>query len=177
MKTTTKFKEKFLFLILCSVLCVIALVLIFLYLQGYRINLTESLPYRILKIKDASDKPISRWDYVVADYSLMEDNPAIKLALERKYLGRFPMAKQVAAISGDSVFLRDNRLYVNGEDLGSMTVLSADSLGNPLYPFPTPVTLQSGQYWLISNPKRGFDSRYFGWIERKSITHIAYPVF
>ena len=194
MKTTTKIKGKFtlrricgyrvgrdarerLFLTLCSILCVIVLVLTSLYSRGYRINMSNSLPHWSYKINAISDKPISRGDYVVVDYLMMEDNPAIKAALERVYLGRLPMVKQVGAVSGDLVSLRDNLLYVNGEDMGAMVVLSADSLGNPLSPFPTPVTLQSGQYWLISNPDRGFDSRYFGWIERKCITHIAYPVF
>ena len=173
----TVIEKSFLFLKLCSSLCVIALVLAFLHLRGYRINLSDSLPHWIYKIHDASGKTILRGNYVVINYSLIEDNPAIKMGLERKYLSRFPMAKQIGAASGDFISLRDNRLYVNDIDFGLMTILSADSRGDPLFSFPTPVILRADQYWLISNPGRGFDSPYFGWIDRKCITHIAYPVF
>ena len=173
-------KKLFLFLKLCSILCVIALILSFLYIHGYRINISNSLPYWFFKIHAADKtKPINRGDYVIVNYLLIKDeNPVIKTALERKYMNfNLPMGKQVGAVSGDFVTLRDNRLFVNSEDCGPMTVLSADSFGNPLYPFSTPITLQGGQYWLISNPERGFDSRYFGWVEQSCITHIAYPIF
>jgi conjugative transfer signal peptidase TraF len=165
------------FIKLCSILLAVVLVLLFLYVQGYRINLTDSLPYRIFKIRDVADKTISRGDYVVVNYMLIEDNPVIKTAVERKYLSRIPMVKQVGAVSGDLILMRESRLYINGENVGPMIIQSADSLGNPLSQFPTPVTLEAGQYWLVSNPDRGFDSRYFGWISRDSITHLTHPVF
>ncbi|MCL1874898.1 MAG: S26 family signal peptidase [Synergistaceae bacterium] len=166
-----------LFLKLCSILCIIALVLTVLYVQGYRINLTASLPQLIFRFYDVNVKPVSRGDYVVVDCFLINDNPAIKTAIERKYLSRIPLVKQVGAVSGDLISLLDNRIYINGEDHGPMIVLSEDSEGNPLSPFPTPVTLQTGQFWLVSNPERGYDSRYFGWIDRNCITNLAYPVF
>ena len=163
---------------LCSYLCVIALVLSFLYMQGYRINLSGSLPYWFFKVSVVNDKIISRGDYVIVDYSLIKDNPIIETALDRKYLNRqLPMGKQIGAVSGDIILLKDDRFFVNGEDLGYMKVLSADSRGDPLFPFPTPEILQSGQYWLISNPERGFDSRYFGYVDISCIIYIAYPVF
>jgi len=145
-------------------------------MHGYRINLSSSLPYWIFKVHDASDKLISRGDFVIIDYSLITDNHAIKAAIDRKYLGQRPMGKQIGAVPGDLVVLRDSRIYINEEDKGCMKILSEDSLGNPLYPFPTPVTLQYGQYWLISNPERGFDSRYFGFVHRSCIVYLAYPV-
>lgn len=178
MKIITVEKTKtFLFLKLCSIFCVIVLLLAFLYVQGYRINLSGSLPGWIYRIYNAAGKTVSRGDYVVINYFSVDNNPAIQAGLERGYLSRFPMLKQVGAVSGDLISIRNNRLYVNGADVGPMIVLSADSLGNPLSPYPTPVTLKSGQYWLISNPERGFDSRYFGQIDRGCITHVAYPVF
>jgi len=176
MKINVQKTRIFLFLKLCSSLCVLALVLFFLHLYGYRINLTNSLPQRIFKICDAFDKTISRGDYVVVDYSLLKHNSAMKTELER-YLAAYPMVKQVGAVSGDLVFLKDDRLYINSVDFSSMIVLSTDSLGNPLSPYPTPVMLRTEQYWLISDPEHGFDSRYFGLIERDCITHVAYPVF
>jgi type IV secretory pathway protease TraF len=58
-----------------------------------------------------------------------------------------------------------------------MTVASEDSTGAKLSVYPTPVTLPPGSYWLVSDPERGFDSRYFGPIRRNAFTHRARPVF
>ena len=170
--------EKFqTFLKLCSILLIAALALLFAYTQGFRINLSDSLPHRIYRISKITDKPITRGDYAVVDYSMITHHSAIEAALERKYLNRIPMLKQVGAIPGDVVTLRGNLIYINGKETGEMVVLSEDSLGNPFSAYPTPVTLQSVQYWLISNPERGFDSRYFGPVSRDCITHTAYPVW
>ena len=177
MRITVDKKKTLLFLKLCSILCVAALILFLLYALGYRINVSNSLPNLVYKIAQITDKPTVRGDYVVVDHSLIANNPAIKTGLERKYLERYPMLKQIGAVPGDVVLLRDNILYINGIKHGEMIVLSADSHGLQLSPFPTPVTLQPGQYWLISNPHGGYDSRYFGWINRDCITHTAYPVF
>jgi len=61
-------------------------------------------------------------------------------------------------------------LSVNGEAT-KITVASYDSYGGELSEWPTTITLQSGQYWLVSDPERGFDSRYFGPIDRSAFTH------
>jgi len=174
MKTT--FEKTMTFLKLCSILCITALVLYILHAQGYRINISNSLPDRIFKISDISGKTFSRGDCVAVDISL-SPHPSVKDGLERGYLGRYPMIKKIGATPGDEVLIKDNIIYFNGIEYGPMKVQSADSKGNPLSPYPTPITLQPGQYWLISNPNGGFDSRYFGWVSRDWITHLAYPVF
>ena len=165
------------FLKLCSILFAVVICLFFAYIQGYRINLSDSLPHRLYKISKITDKPISRNDSAVIDYSMIRHRSAIEAASERKYLNRIPMIKQVGAIPGDTVTLQDDLIYINGAESGAMVILSADSLGNPLSAYPTPLTLQPEQYWLISNPERGFDSRYFGPVSRDCITHTAYPIF
>jgi type IV secretory pathway protease TraF len=145
MKITITIEKTKTFLKLCSILCVIILALSFLYLRGYRINVSDSLPHWIYRISDISDKTISRGDYAVVNYSLITHSSAIKAGLERKYLGRLPMLKQIGAVSGDVVLLQDDLLYINRLEFGPMIVISTDSHGNPLSPFPTPVALQSDQ--------------------------------
>jgi len=162
---------------LCAIFCFVVLFLSFLYTLGYRLNISDSLPHRIYKITDISDKTIFRSDYVVINCSVITNNPVVIAGLERGYLTKHPMIKQIGAVPGDEVLLQDDRIYINGKDYGSMKVLSKDSQGNSLSPYPTLITLQSNQYWLISNPDRGFDSRYFGWISRDCISHVAVPVF
>ena len=99
------------------------------------------------------------------------------IGVERGYVNlREPMLKQIGAIPGDTVVLEDGFLSVNGEAT-EMTIATHDSFGGDLYAYPTPITLQLGQYWLISDPERGFDSRYFGPVNGNAFTHRAYPVF
>jgi type IV secretory pathway protease TraF len=86
------------------------------------------------------------------------------------------MLKEIGAVPGDIVTLTGDMLYVNGIAI-PMTVSSEDSTGNALIPYPTPLVLLPGEYWLVSAPYRGFDSRYFGPVHRSAFTHIAKPSF
>jgi type IV secretory pathway protease TraF len=86
------------------------------------------------------------------------------------------MLKRIGAVPGDTVILENGFLYVNGGGT-RITVASRDSCGGKLSPWPTPLTLPSNHYWLISDPERGFDSRYFGPLHRETFTHKAKPVF
>jgi type IV secretory pathway protease TraF len=85
------------------------------------------------------------------------------------------MLKQIGAIPGDTVELKDDMLFVNGHAI-PMIVSSEDSRGEKLVPYPTPITLSADHYWLISTPYCGFDSRYFGPIHRRAFTHRAKPL-
>jgi type IV secretory pathway protease TraF len=82
----------------------------------------------------------------------------------------------VGAIPGDTVTLTDNSLRVNRETVRQITA-SRDSFGGKLSAWPTPITLSQDQYWLVSDPDRGFDSRYFGPTLREALTHKARPAF
>jgi type IV secretory pathway protease TraF len=67
-------------------------------------------------------------------------------------------------------------MLVNSDSM-RITVASHDSYGGELSVWPTPIRLSKDQYWLVSDPDRGFDSRYFGPVNREAFTHKAYPVF
>jgi conjugative transfer signal peptidase TraF len=168
------------FSILCSLLsflAVTAFALISLYSHGYRVNLSESLPgyiYRVTPLKEG--EMIERGECVLIDLSLFE-NPVIELGIRRGYVSRSRrMLKEIGAEPGDTVALRDNHLFVNDRPT-PMIVSSKDSIGQILLPYPTPVTLPSDCYWLVSIPHRGFDSRYFGPVRREYITHRAELLF
>jgi type IV secretory pathway protease TraF len=84
--------------------------------------------------------------------------------------------KEIGAVPGDIVALRDNLLYVNGRP-APMIISPEDSRGGKLLPYPTPLILPQDCYWLVSVPDEGFDSRYFGPIQRSAFTHKAFQVF
>jgi conjugative transfer signal peptidase TraF len=159
------------------VLSVIADVFFLLYGVGLRANLSKSLPgfvYRAIPLPE--EIPLSHGDRVLIDLSRFS-NPVVELGIERGYVSRKQkMLKEIGAIPDDSVALKDNGLYVNGA-WRPMIVSSQDSRGGKLFPYPTPLTVSPDHFWLVSVPYLGFDSRYFGPVDRNAFTHMARPVF
>jgi conjugative transfer signal peptidase TraF len=167
-----------------SKLCVTLLVLsvvtdafFLLHGAGLRANLSESLPgflYRAIPLPE--EVPLSHGDRVLIDLSRFS-NPVVELGVQRGYVSRKQkMLKEIGAIPDDRVALNDDGLYVNGQ-WRSMIVSSQDSRGDRLFPYPTPLVVSPDHFWLISAPHLGFDSRYFGPIDRNVFTHVARPVF
>jgi conjugative transfer signal peptidase TraF len=167
-----------------STLCVTLLILsiaadalFLLYGAGLRANLSESLPgflYRAIPLPEHF--PVSRGDRVLIDLSRLS-NPVIELGIRRGYVSRKQaMLKEIGAVPNDAVALKDNGLYVNSH-WQPMIVSSQDSRGDKLFPYPTPLVLSPDHFWLVSAPYLGFDSRYFGPIDRSAFTHMARPIF
>ena len=78
--------------------------------------------------------------------------------------GAEPLAKPVAARSGDTVDLSDRGMAVNGRLLPNTAPLGEDSVGHPLshWPFGKYV-VEARTVWVASSySPRSFDSRYFG---------------
>ena len=151
----------------------IVLVLFLCHRAGLRVNISASLPDRIYFVRDLGEQEIHRGDIVVFNH-LRSKNGNLRAAVMRGYLSEHtPMLKKVLAIPGDTVVLADDGITINGLYSGLCILLSADSYGNTLSAYPTPLTLSADLYWLTSQPARGFDSRYFGPVEREDLTHKA----
>lgn len=148
-----------------------------LHVAGYRVNRSASLPgyfYRLTPL--GPGETLRRGDCVAVDLKRFA-NPVIQQGVARGYVNfREPMLKRIGAIPGDRVEIAGNRLYVNDEAL-PIHIASADSCGGSLSAWPTPLILSPDHFWLVSDPQRGFDSRYFGPLERKSFTHKARVIF
>jgi len=178
-------KRKFaLFYVLIMSLCLAAFALILFHGLGYRVNRSASLPFFVYKIAPfIQDTEVERGNCVLIDLSKLF-NPVIDSGVERGYVNlREPMLKRIGAIPGDTVVLMDGFLFINGKAT-KVTVASHDSYGGKLSMWPdlrfsvaTPLVLQPGEYWLVSDPERGFDSRYFGPVSESTFTHKARPVF
>jgi len=96
--------------------------------------------------------------------------PYAELAQNRAYLpfgickpGIRPVMKYVAGVPGDTIDVRSDGVFVNGNGIPNTSPLRTDSLGRDL---PNQVgrhVLRAGEYWLVANRDNGsFDSRYFG---------------
>lgn len=156
-----------------ATLALLGVALFCLHRAGYRVNRSASLPgtlYRLIPL--AEDEELLHGDCVAIDLSRFS-NPVIQQGVARGYVNlREPMLKRIGAIPGDRVAISGNFLVV-GDLLLPIAVASADSWGGSLSPWPTPLVLPPDHFWLVSDPQRGFDSRYFGPLERFSFTHRA----
>jgi len=115
------------------------------------------------------------------------------------------LVKRVVGVPGDTIAMRDNQLFINGESLGyeSLPVLNAsrkaalntassflaqELLGDCRHPVMitpgyasrmsfAPVRVPAGQYFMMGdNRDMSFDSRYFGLVDRQRIIGRAVAV-
>ena len=74
-----------------------------------------------------------------------------------------PFLKIVAGVHGDRIEQdKDGMILINGVPFPNSAPISHDRAGRPLRAFSLPITLTSGEVWLLSDSPRGFDSRYLG---------------
>jgi len=165
---------------LCAMFTALALLsaaLFVLHSAGYRVNRSASLPGHVYRLTPISlDTQLVRGDCIAIDLAGLR-NPVIGQGVERGYVNlREPMLKRIGALPGDRVVLEINLLLINDKAM-QINVASTDSCGGQLSAWPTPLVLPENSYWLVSSPERGFDSRYFGPIDRKFFTHRAVIIF
>ncbi len=148
-------------------------------ISGIYINTTPSLPVGFYKVVDES---IVNGAYVAF---CPPQNAVFDMAKDRSYInqGNCPggyglLLKRVFAQSGDTVFIDQAGIYVNGEHLPNSAQLTADAEGHALPQYRLQAVLDDSEYLLLSdvNPQ-SFDARYFGLITRDQIQKIVRPVF
>jgi conjugative transfer signal peptidase TraF len=111
--------------------------------------------------------------------------PFARLSAERGYRSRGncpdgaePLAKPIAARSGDIVGLSATGMAVNGRLLANTAPLVKDSAGRPLshWPFGRYV-VAPGTVWVASSySPQNFDSRYFGPVEASQVREHVRPL-
>jgi len=148
-------------------------------ISGIYINTTPSLPVGFYKI---IDEPIVSGAYV----SFCPPQDAVfDMARDRSYINRgyCPggyglLLKRVFAKSGDTVFIDQTGIFVNGEHLPNSAQLKIDADGHALPQYRLKAVLNDSEYLLLSdlNPQ-SFDARYFGLIKRDQIKQVVRPIF
>jgi type IV secretory pathway protease TraF len=81
--------------------------------------------------------------------------------------------KVIAAMAGDSVCADQDRLTVNGRDLG--VIRAADAEGRLLPRWSQCRTLDRSEVFLVSSVTDSFDSRYFGPVSLSDLEGVYAP--
>ena len=101
-----------------------------------------------------------------------------------------PLLKRVIGLPGDTLSLRDDRVYVNGKLLnepylrlpdGSLTPTSAaPNYGTPSEPWSLeqPYTVPAGRYFVMGdNRTKSDDSRYWGTVSRSAVIGRVFAIY
>jgi conjugative transfer signal peptidase TraF len=146
-------------------------------LDGYRINLTESMPRGVWRTThDLTDAQF-------VAFCVPERYRGV--VRERGYIGAgdcdglAPLVKPIVARAGDQVMVGNALVIVNDVAIAASSALAADTQGRPLAPFPPGrYTVGVNELWVVStHHARSLDSRYFGPIAASDVKSGLAPVW
>ena len=135
--------------IFAALFALVCVVLSALYMTGIRVNITPSLPCGIWRVSKADLEALKIGDTVMVDRLAV---PGIK----------FNLLKDIAAVAGDVMTLKENSVYRNGQKIPLSTVFPVNSEGVKIWHIDYPLTVPEHHVWLGSRVERAYDSRYFG---------------
>ena len=150
-------------LIMLSVSIFLAITFTGLHLLSkiYVINVTPSIPLGIYKL-EKFDGILKKGDLIVYEVDSKYKNlTSIKGTM-------FKSVKPVAAFYEDKVEIKDNRIYVNGEDYGEIFSKILSTFNGKI---------QKDEILTLSKVKGTFDGRYYGAIKKSKIEKKARLIY
>ena len=127
----------------------------------YVINVTPAIPVGIYKLEKC-DGVVKKGDLVVYE---VDDKYKNLTSIKRTM---FKSVKPVAAFYEDKVEIKDNRIYVNGEDYGEIfSKVSSNFNGK----------MKEDEVLTLSKVRGTFDGRYYGAIKKSKIEKKARLIY
>jgi len=113
----------------------------------------------------------------VGDFVLVRPKEAVaKYIAERGYLPEtIPLLKRVAALSGDEICRDKTAIFIDEIHVADAQIL--DSFGREMPAWRGCFTLQSDEIFLLNDPERSLDGRYFGATKSRDVIGVARPVW
>ncbi len=151
---------------LSAFLITVSLVGIYWLPAHLAVDLAPSLPYHVFFLRKHSDDREIRKSSLVM---FVHDHP-MATSLKTKNL-----VKRVSCIEGEFLRVEDRKYYCGDRYLGKAKTHSLT--GVPVKNFVFNGRIPIGFLFVMGTNKDSYDSRYFGFISRKEVAAIAYPVF
>ncbi|HBK93133.1 MAG TPA: S26 family signal peptidase [Parvularcula sp.] len=121
---------------------------------------------------------IERHDLLeVGDFVLVRPEEELaKLIAERGYLPEnIPLLKRVAALPGDEICRESQAIFINNVRAADAQIF--DSFGREMPAWSGCLTLQSGESFLLNDPEKSLDGRYFGATRADAVIGVARAVW
>jgi len=83
--------------------------------------------------------------------------------------------KQLVAVEGDRITVKDARLYINRKYVADLTLL--DRLHAKKNDFDRDETVPKNQLFVMGTEDRSYDSRYWGYVDRSAVVATITPLF
>jgi conjugative transfer signal peptidase TraF len=147
---------------------------------GLRINTTDSVPRGVYQLSNSTE--------LKSNYVLFcpDEREIFSQAIDRGYLhkgfcesGTGYMIKKVVAISGDTISIGDNGVFVNGKLQPFSKPLAQDGAGRELTSFKLSNYKLNNEELLTMTDQNdwSFDGRYYGLIKTGQIKGVLTPVW
>jgi conjugative transfer signal peptidase TraF len=157
-----------------SIILPAGIVLAGLYMSGYRVNVTRSMPVGVYRIIEGNTP--ERGDYVA--YCPVGATAA--LALDNGWLrpgscdaGTRPLLKILAGVAGDTVRLSAAGIRINGVLQPCSAARSVDKNGIALTRHIPEGTVPAGMAFLLARHEGSYDSRYFGPVPASGLSKVV----
>ena len=159
-------------------LTVFAIVVLFLvvaelFWKHISISATNSVGYHVFYVS-YQPTDIRKGEYAVIKVNVKSFNVKEVRNEFRKFKTNL-IVKQIACVPGDNLTVKGYVFYCNGKFLARAKKTALD--GEKLTHFKYNGIIPKGFYFAYGKDKNSFDSRYFGFVSRKEIVGIAYPIF
>jgi signal peptidase I/conjugal transfer pilin signal peptidase TrbI len=130
----------------------------------FTVNPTPSLGTKLFFLKRSPDT-VSKGDYVV-----------FKMKETDRHAPGKQLVKQVTCDEGDRLTIKENEYWCNGKDsLGKAKDMGLK--GERLDPFVYNGIIPKGVCFVSGHHKDSYDSRYWGFLSKKEVNALAYPLF
>lgn len=132
-------------------------------------NRSASAPQGLYWLRDA---PLTKGHWAVLS---ARSGPA-QWAAMRGYIGEdWPLLKQIAALTGDTICREGTAVSINGQQAAQAFLV--DRMHRDLPSWDGCVTLEKGEVFLLSPHPSSLDGRYFGTVHEADILGVAVPLF
>lgn len=130
-------------------------------------SFTNSLDYNLFLFRKGTPEKLKQGEYVIFPITIREDLV--------KNCNPCKITKKVACVPGQTLKTEGDKYFCDGEYLGYAKKQSMK--GIPVKQFIYNGKVPDNQFFATGESKESYDSKYYGFIEKKKILGTAIPIY
>lgn len=134
------------------------------YRIGLDLNDIRCLPWRVYLIH-IGHPPLVKGEYVAFNAA----HGMMGARFDGKLIG-----KQIAAVEGDHVVIKHDVLYINDKRIDGLPLMARLKAVSGQY--DRDQIVPHGKFFALGTEPRSYDSRYWGWVDVKSVVGSVRPI-